>query len=122
MRNRCLNPHQPRWPRYGGRGIKICKRWNDYSNFLADMGECPPGLTLERINNNGDYKPSNCVWASYFAQRLNSARRTLTWHDVRAIRAAKGRTQQSLADAYGVHQTNISAILCNKTWKSRGRP
>jgi hypothetical protein len=118
MRTRCTNPRQRMWHRYGGRGIKICRRWDNFKYFLADMGECPPGLTLERVDRDGDYKPSNCVWATYQAQRINSARHTLTWDDVRAIRAIKGRSQESIADEYGVHQTAISAILRNQTWRN----
>src|SRR5262245_32538949 len=54
MRDRCLNPKNPRWAAYGGRGITLCERWKEFVNFLADMGTAPHGLTLDRINNNGN--------------------------------------------------------------------
>jgi hypothetical protein len=71
MRSRCLNPNYDKYPFYGGRGITICERWNSFENFLADMGERPEGLTLDRRNNDGNYEPSNCRWATALEQRHN---------------------------------------------------
>jgi hypothetical protein len=71
MRQRCNNPRCHHWAGYGGRGIRICERWTDYENFLADMGEKPVGLSLDRVDVNGDYTPTNCRWATRKEQQRN---------------------------------------------------
>jgi hypothetical protein len=74
MKDRCLNPRCTGWPLYGGRGIKICKRWLKFENFLADMGEVLPGMTIERKRVNGHYTPSNCHWIPNEEQSRNTRR------------------------------------------------
>lgn len=75
MIRRCTSKKSHIWKYYGGRGITVCERWSGreigYQNFLTDMGEPPEGLTLERINNDGNYEPSNCRWASMKDQAQN---------------------------------------------------
>ena len=71
MKDRCANPNYHHYKDYGGRGITVCKRWMKFENFLEDIGECPPGLTLERENNNKGYYPDNCRWATKKEQAKN---------------------------------------------------
>jgi hypothetical protein len=71
MKTRCNNAKYKDFSSYGGRGISICERWNKFVNFLADMGPCPSGLTLERRDVNGNYEPGNCYWESKHRQLRN---------------------------------------------------
>jgi hypothetical protein len=74
MKQRCLNPNNPSYKRYGGRGIKICDRWlgrEGFKNFVSDVGERPNGHQLDRIDNDGNYEPSNVRWATQKTQNNN---------------------------------------------------
>lgn len=71
MHARCTNKNLKCFSGYGARGIKVCKRWADYKNFLKDMGERPEGTSLDRVNTNGNYSPSNCRWATAKQQSYN---------------------------------------------------
>lgn len=83
MWQRCTNKKHKHWKHYGGRGIKVCKRWKSYTNFLKDMGRKPsPRHSIERIKNDGNYQPSNCKWATTLEQSLN--KRTSIKNRIRA--------------------------------------
>ena len=71
MISRCTNKNNARYYQYGGRGISVCKRWMSPANFIKDMGKKPDGLSLDRENNEGNYDPDNCRWATIYEQNNN---------------------------------------------------
>jgi hypothetical protein len=82
MRDRCENPESSNYENYGGRGIKVCERWQSFLTFLADMGERPSDAhSIEREDNDGNYEPGNCVWATRDQQNNNSRNCHTLTHD-----------------------------------------
>lgn len=114
MIQRCSNPKLPYYENYGGRGITVCERWKTFSNFYHDMGQRPDGTSINRIDTNGNYEPSNCNWATRKEQQQNrkkyEKRNKLNKNDkvVAAKLYSTGKlTQMDLANAYSVSHINI---------------
>lgn len=133
MHERCRAPNSYAFKWYGARGIKVCKRWSGshgFANFLADMGERPDGYSLDRIDNDGDYEPGNCRWATPTEQVANrrdyvpahgeaQGAAKLTEAQVLEIRSlcVKGVRQIDIASAYNVSQPVVSSIKLRQSWK-----
>jgi hypothetical protein len=119
MIQRCTNPKKTtHWKHYGGRGITICDRWrSSFESFVADLGERPEGLTLERTNNELGYFPGNVRWASRSEQALNRRQAfKLTAERVIAIRADP-RPYPKIAEQYHVTRSTVGEIKRRETWK-----
>ena len=121
MKERCLNPKHKKYEYYGGRGITVCERWlgkNGWKNFLEDMGKRPEGMTIDRIDTNGNYEPSNCKWSTMKQQNRNQRSTKLTESKVATIRLMKSQTtQKEIAEHFNVSKSTIEQIHSNRTWK-----
>lgn len=115
---RCYNKDRKGYQHWGGRGITVCDRWlgdNGFDNFLEDMGERPKGMTLDRYpNNNGNYEPSNCRWATSIEQ-ANNKRKRFSSDDIRKIRSIKIGSIK-LAKILGVGQATVFNIRSRRTY------
>jgi hypothetical protein len=129
MLARCRNPRETGYQNYGGRGITVCERWMVFTNFLEDMGERPPDLSLDRINNDGNYEPGNCRWADRATQNANrrnhqprgsaSLRARLNELQVREIRRLyeAGARRADIARWFRIGETTVSHVVNRRTWK-----
>lgn len=110
MRSRCANPSTTGYKNYGGRGIICCKRWEDFTAFAADMGPRPAGHTLDRIDVNGNYEPSNCRWANRSMQANNTTR------SVRYFLNGEALTLLEVAEKCGVNHKCLRSRL-HRGWE-----
>jgi hypothetical protein len=105
MLARCTYVRHPAWDRYGGRGITVCEKWKSFENFLVDMGLRPEGATIDRIDNDKNYEPGNCRWATPSEQQNNmSTNRVLEWNGTK-------QTLSQWARITGIKNTTISERL-----------
>jgi hypothetical protein len=120
MRSRCRNNAVPAYYLYGGRGITICREWDDFSVFLRDMGRRPtPRHSIERVDTNGNYEASNCVWATKTRQGRNTRAVKLTLEKAQEIRrlAAGGISRKQLREEFCVCKATISHVINERLWK-----
>ena len=113
MRYRCEKPAKWQYKYYGGKGIKVCDRWRQFENFVADMGPRPAGATLDRVDTTGDYSPENCRWASKKQQANNHG--INHWITVDGERM----TLAQASEKYGVKLGTIWARLKNYGWSEQ---
>lgn len=119
MMGRCFCEGAPYFKYYGGRGITVCERWrSSYLNFLADMGERPPGATLDRIDGDGHYEPGNCRWSTMREQVRNRRYTKLNPRGVRQIRwlIEMGYRQVAVARMFGVRSNVIWNVVHGVHW------
>lgn len=121
MRTRCFNPKNADWHSYGGKGIQVDPLWDDFRQFLADMGRRPsPAHTLDRIDSSKNYTKDNCRWATPTIQARNREHTKLDMEKARYIRREYRRTRESaqhLADELGISIHSVFAVLQGRVWK-----
>lgn len=105
MLQRCNRQNHPEYPNYGGRGIKVCERWLVFLNFLADMGEKPANLSLDRIDNDGGYNPDNCRWTDQNTQNQNRS------NTLRVRVHGETKTIDEWAEESGINRITIDIRL-----------
>lgn len=111
MIRRCYDPKNTHYKQYGQRGIVVCKRWLDsFENFLADMGECPGELTIDRFDNEGNYEPGNCKWATQTEQQNN---RTNNRHET--VRGVTD-TVANLCRHFGIPYSDLVYSRLHRGW------
>jgi hypothetical protein len=110
MRRRCNYPNHLAYKHYGGRGISVCERWDWFPNFVEDMGERPEGMTLDRIDNDGNYEPDNCHWATDPEQSRNRRNTKIRLDQIPQIveRRNKGETFLSIAKDFDCARKTLS--------------
>ncbi len=112
MKSRCFCLNAFGYERYGGRGITVCEKWMRFEGFLDDMGERPEGTSLDRIDNNGNYEPDNCRWATAKQQQRN------TQKNVRLTFNGKTRCLKEWAEIVGINHHTIRSRIRKSGWST----
>lgn len=118
MLKRCSNPSSKDYKSYGGRGVTVCDRWHSFDNFLADMGEKPIGLSIDRRDNDRGYEPGNCRWATTTEQNRNRRGVRLSADLASEIRGRSehGEPNVLIATRLGVSRQLIGMVVRNEIW------
>lgn len=119
MKKRCNNPNQKDYHNYGGKGIKVCARWNSFAGFQKDMGDSYfNGATIDRVENSKGYYKGNCRWVTRKNQSRNTSRMRLNPELVLLIkeRYKNGEKQITIARELGCHKQTVSRAIIGKTW------
>jgi hypothetical protein len=125
MIGRCETPSAGGYKNYGGRGIRVCARWHSFEDFLADMGEPPYRMSIDRFpNKDGDYGPDNCRWATQSQQMRNTRNTRLTAEIARIAldRMIGGETMQAVANSLGVTLGCVMSLRYGGSWRDLNSP
>jgi hypothetical protein len=121
MKRRCYGVNTKSYPYYGARGIKVCQSWDQFENFLVDMGERPKGMTLDRIDPNGDYCRQNCHWATRTVQSQNRRGRKLNWKiasEIRRLRTIERLTYSAIGKRFGISNAHAHKVALGEQWRT----
>ena len=110
MKSRCCGPGDQAYSKYGGRGIKVCEKWMRFEGFLEDMGERPDGTSLDRIDNDGNYEPGNCRWATRKQQQRN------TRANVMVTFGGESRCVAEWAELFGLNRDTLFCRIFRSGW------
>ena len=128
MLQRCENPNHKHFKYYGGRDIRVCKRWHKFENFYEDMGQRPEGKSIDRIDNNGNYEPGNCKWSTPHEQMMNrrpnskgpNQQKCFFACDWSTMRVYSSNNQSQFARDHNLNNSKISVCLHNQQSSYKG--
>ena len=113
MLGRCFNPRNGKFPLYGGRGIKVCERWQKFENFYSDIGPKPSSKhSINRVNNNGPYSPDNCVWSTSIEQSRNKN------NNIRVVYRGASKTIMEWAEILDIPYMTLHSRIVRLKWSA----